>query len=89
LSGERQWKNLYKDIKRDKQDLQIQLNGMEHQYRTHANRQIIEEWEEAQEEMKVDINQLKDQISQILEILKSKGEAITRNVEATSSHLGI
>jgi len=52
----------------------------------------MEDWEEAQEATRAKINKLKDHMSQILEaltILKSKGEATTKNDEVISTHLGM
>jgi len=42
-----------------------------HPYRTRANSKNMEDWETAQETIKAYINQLKDQVGQILEALKS------------------
>ena len=38
-----------------------------HPYRTRANSKNMEDWETAQETIKADISQLKDQVGQILE----------------------
>jgi len=49
-----------------------------HPYKTRANSKNMEDWETAQETIKADINQLKDQVGQILGALKSlrvSGEA--------------
>jgi len=42
-----------------------------HPCRIHANQKIMEDWKNDQAAMKAYINQLKDQVNQILEILKS------------------
>jgi len=52
----------------------------------------MEDWEEAHEAVKADINELKDQVGQILEALKSlkaSGEASTARVEETAHSYGI
>ena len=58
-----------------------------HPYRTRANSKTMEDWETAQETIKVDINQLKDQVGQILEALKSlrvSGEASSAKGEKST-----
>jgi len=58
-----------------------------HPYRTRANSKNMEDWETAQETIKADINQLKDQVGQILEALKSlrvSGEASSAKGEKST-----
>ena len=58
-----------------------------HPYRTRANSKNMEDWETAQETIKADINQLKDQVGQILEALKSlkaSGEASSTKCEEST-----
>jgi len=60
----------------------------QHPYRTRANYKRMEDWGEAQESIKSEICQLKDQIGQILETLvalkSTKDIPVVRNEEATS-----
>jgi len=46
----------------------------------------MKDWARAQESMKADINQLKDQMSQILEALADLRNTKDRNEEATSAN---
>ena len=51
----------------------------------------MEDWEEAHEAVKADINELKDQVGQILEVLKSlkaSGEASSARVEENAHSYG-
>ena len=52
----------------------------------------MEDWEEAHEDVKADINELKDQVGQILEalkLLKASGEASSARVEENAHSYGM
>jgi len=67
----------------------ITTNIPRHPYRTRANGKKMEKFHEAQESMKADVDQLKNQMSQMFEMMVALKDAIVaRNEEAQSSQQG-